>query len=79
MTHPSPSLLDAIAEICKWHSRVELLNPSRKLRDGGRQAILPPEIPDAIRKGEIEVPEELIDKIWEATARIEGYSTEGLA
>lgn len=67
MTHPPPSLLDAIAEVCKWHGLVMSRHPSRVLRDGGRQEILPPEIPQAIRNGEIPVPEDLLVLIARAS------------
>ena len=60
---PSPALLAAIAEVCAWHDRVTMMYPIRTLRDGSRQPILPPEIPDAIRRGEIEVPAVLIERI----------------
>lgn len=66
MTQPSPSLLDAIAEVCAWHSRVEMLHPMRTLPSGRREPILPTEIPQAIRRGEIEVPEELRTMIFKA-------------
>jgi len=49
----TPTLLDAIAEVCKWHGIVISEHP-------------PMDIAHAIRTGEIPVPEELRTMILEA-------------
>jgi len=61
----SPALLAAIAEVCAWHDRVTMLQPLRTLPSGRREPILPPEVPDAIRRGEIAVPDFVIKNFYD--------------
>lgn len=59
----STSLLAAIAEVCRWHSKLTLMDLYRALPGGRREPIIPTEIPSAIEKGEIEVPHELMARL----------------
>ena len=65
MNETSDRFLDVVASICEWHDRVLMTHPCRKLSDGTRQPIFPPEVPGAIRRREIVIPEELTMRVAE--------------